>query len=415
VLLHVLASRIDRLQAVLTAVHVDHRIQPQSGDWAKHCHAVCTQLGVPFDVLRVDGRAVAGESPEAAARHMRYRALAEWLPADAVLLTGQHREDQAETLLLQLFRGAGPRGLAAMPSVAAFGAGRLARPLLETGQGEILAYAHAQRLRWVEDPSNADTRYDRNLLRRELLPLVRRRWPGIDAVLARAAALQADQADLAAALAQIDLDSCRSGDQSDRLPVARLAALSDARQRNLLRHWIETNGLPVPSRAVLQQVLDSVLPARSDANPRLQWPGAELRRYHNGLYIMPPLPRADTGLRIRWNINECLALPVGTLGARATTGRGLRAAADMRLEVGFRRGGEVLQPAGRREHHALKKLFQEWQVPVWERAFVPLVFSGGELIAVADFCVCEDYQAAHGERGYELYWNRTPNSAAVAL
>jgi tRNA(Ile)-lysidine synthase len=416
VLLHFLASRIDRLQAVLTAVHVDHRIQPQSGDWAKHCRAVCAQLGVPFDVLQVDGRPVAGESPEAAARRVRYQALADWLPADAVLLTGQHRQDQAETLVLQLFRGAGPRGLAAMPSVAPFGAGRLARPLLETSRREILAYAHAQQLCWVEDPSNADTRYDRNLLRHELMPLVRRRWPAIDAVLARAAALQADQADLAAALAQIDLDRCQTGDQSDRLPVAGLAALSAARQRNLLRHWIETNGLPVPSRAVLQQVLDSVLAARSDANPRLQWPGAELRRYHDRLYIMPPLPpAADTGLRIRWNINESLALPGGTLGAHATTGSGVRAAADMRLEVGFRRGGEALRPTGRREHHTLKKLFQEWQVPAWERALVPLVFSGGELIAVADFCVCEGYQAAHGERGYDLYWNRTPNSAAVAL
>ena len=415
VLLHFLASRSDRLQAVLTAIHVDHRIQPQSGDWAAHCRTVCAQLGVPFDVLHVDGGPTAGESPEAAARRVRYRALADWLPTDAVLLTAQHREDQAETLMLQLFRGAGPRGLAAMPLVAPFGAGRLARPLLETSRGDILAYARAQRLRWVEDPSNADTRYDRNLLRHQLMPLVRQRWPGIDRVLARAAALQADQTELAAALAQIDLDRCGTGDQSDRLSVACLAMLSDARQRNLLRYWIETNGLPVPSRAVLQQVLDSVVPARSDANPRLQWPGAELRRYRDRLYIMPPLPPADTGLRIRWNINETLALPQGTLAARATTGGGMRAAADMRLDVGFRRGGEMLRPAGRREHHALKKLFQEWQVPVWERAFVPLVFSGGELIAVAGFCVCEDFQAAPGERGYEVYWNRAPNSAVVAL
>jgi len=415
VLLHFLASRIDRLQAVLTAVHVDHRLQPQSGDWAKHCRAVCAQLGVPFDVLQVDGRSVAGESPEAAARRVRYQALADWLPADAVMLTGQHREDQAETLVLQLFRGAGPRGLAAMPSVAAFGAGRLARPLLAISRGDILAYAHAQRLRWVEDPSNADTRYDRNLLRHQLMPLVRRRWRGIDGVLARAAALQAEQAELAAALAQIDLDSCGTGDLSDRLSLARLTRLSDARQRNLLRYWIETNGLPVPSQAVLQQILDSVVPARSDANPRLQWPGAELRRYHGRLYVMPPLPPVDAGLRIRWNINETLALPEGSLAARATTGGGVRAAADMRLEIGFRRGGEVLQPAGRREHHALKKLFQEWQVPVWERAFVPLVFSGGELIAVAGFCVCDGFQATPGERGYDLHWNRTPNSAVVAL
>lgn len=415
VLLHAMASCAERLPGTVSAVHIDHQLQQQSADWAAHCRQVCDRLGVPFTVVRVDARPGGGESPEAAARHARYQALADWLPRDAALLTAQHREDQAETLLLQLFRGAGPRGLAAMPLTAAFGAGSLARPLLEQSRADILAYAHAERLRWVEDPSNDDLRFDRNLLRRQLLPAVRRRWPGVDRVLARAARLQADQAELATALGQIDAQRCRVGGHGDQLACTPLRHMSRARQRNLLRYWIDSNGMSVPSLAVLDAILDSVLSARRDASPRLQWSGTEIRRYRDRLYVMPPLPPTDSGARIIWNIREPLPLPGGgTLTALASSGCGLRAD-DNRLEIRFRQGGEVLQPSGRRGHHALKKLFQEWQVPEWNRGRVPLVFSKGALVAVAGLCVCEGFQAQSGEPGFELCWNTGAKSTAVPL
>jgi tRNA(Ile)-lysidine synthase len=332
------------------------------------------------------------------------------------LLTAQHREDQAETLLLQLFRGAGPRGLAAMPLVAPFGAGRLARPLLELSRTDILAYARQQRLHWVEDPSNDDLRYDRNLLRRQLLPAIRQRWQGVDKVLARAASLQADQAELAAALGQGDAERCRVGGHPDQLVCEPLRGMSRARQRNLLRHWIEANGLPIPALAVLDQIVGAVVSARRDASPCLQWPGAEVHRHRDRLYVMPTLPPADSEARFGWNINEPLRLPDGsTLGAIAAIGSGLRVGADARLEVRFRQGGEVLQPAGRQGHHALKKLFQEWQVPDWERGRVPLVFNKGVLVAVADLCICEGFQAQTGEPGYALYWNSGADLTAVPL
>jgi tRNA(Ile)-lysidine synthase len=192
--------------------------------------------------------------------------------------------------------------------------------------------------------------------------------------------------------------------------------MSQARQRNLLRHWIETNGLPIPALAVLDQIVGGALSARRDANPCVEWPGAQVRRYHGRLYAMATLPPADSGASFAWNIGDTLPLPDGsTLGAIAAIGSGLRAAAGARLEVRFRQGGEVLQPAGRRGHHTLKKLLQEWQVPDWERSRVPLVFSKGVLVAVAGFCVCEGFQALAGESGYVLYWNSNADSAAVPL
>jgi tRNA(Ile)-lysidine synthase len=416
VLLHAMVTCAGSLRAAIDAVHVDHQLVQQSGEWAAHCGAVCAELGVPFALLRVDAAAASGESPEAAARSARYRALADWLPADAVLLTAQHREDQAETLLLQLLRGAGPRGLAAMPQVAPFGPGRLARPLLELSRAAILGYARRERLRWVEDPSNDDLRYDRNLLRRRLMPAIRERWRGADKVLARAAALQADQAELADVLADIDAQPCRVDGHGDQLAWAPLPAMSRARQRNLLRAWITDNGLPIPARVVLDQIMDSVLAARPDANPCLRWPGAEVRRYRDRLYVMAPLPADDLRVRVAWNINEPLRLPDGsTLAAVPAGGGGLRVSDDARLEIRYRQGGEVLQPAGRQEHHALKKLFQEWGVPDWQRSRVPLVFNQGRLVAVAGYCVCEGFQTRHGETGYALYWNDQLNSAAAAL
>lgn len=416
VLLHAVRACAGTLGATISAVYVDHQLQRSSTDWAAHCRAVCAELDVAFTELRVDAAAGAGESPEAAARRARYQALADWLPAGAVLLTGQHRDDQAETLLLQLFRGAGPRGLAAMPMRTRFGPGHLVRPLLAVSRTDILAYARRQHLRWVEDPSNDDVRFDRNLLRHQLLPAIRTRWPGVDRVLARAAELQAEQAELAAALAQIDAGRCRVEGRADQLACGPLRTLSRARQRNLLRAWIEANGLPVPARAVLEQILDSHLTARCDANPCLAWPGAQVRRYRERLYVMPPLPAGDSSLRVAWTITEALRLPGGgTLAADAATGDGLRVSADTCLEVRFRQGGERLQPAGRAGHHTLKKLFQEWQVPDWQRNRVPLVFSAGALVAVAGYCVSEDFRARAGERGYVLRWSRPANKTAVPL
>ncbi|VAW79490.1 tRNA(Ile)-lysidine synthetase, partial [hydrothermal vent metagenome] len=275
VLLHLLASQRESLRAPLMAVHVDHGIQSQSDEWRAHCARVCHQLDIPFHALQADGKAGPGESPEAAARHARYRALADWLPEGAVLLTAQHRDDQAETLLLQLFRGAGPRGLSAMPASVPLGRGLLLRPFLDVTRADILAWAQAHDLAWIEDPSNTDTRYDRNLLRHELWPLLQQRWPGLSTVLARAADHQSEQAGLADALAEMDLSSgCRTGE--NHLVQSALLTLEPARQRNLLRFWIHQQGFAMPSQAVLERIRTEMLFSRDDAQPVVRWGEAEL-------------------------------------------------------------------------------------------------------------------------------------------
>lgn len=188
VLLHGLAMhRPYWLTQKLEAIYVDHGLQTASAVWGEHCAEVCRDLNMPFRVLKIDARPVPGESPEAAARRARYAALAAELGFDSALLTAHHRDDQAETLLLQLLRGAGPYGLAAMPAVSRLGQGRLLRPFLEVDRAELLAYAGKHGLRWIEDASNTDTGFDRNYLRHRVLPLLRERWPAVNRTLSRSA------------------------------------------------------------------------------------------------------------------------------------------------------------------------------------------------------------------------------------
>jgi tRNA(Ile)-lysidine synthase len=410
VLLHLLWQQRAGLPGPLGAVHVNHQLQGQSGDWEIHCRAVCEELGVAFHILKVDAHPRPGESPEAAARTARYRGLADWLGEDQVLVTGQHLDDQAETLLLQLFRGAGPRGLAAMPERASFGRGRLVRPLLSVRRNQILAYAHQERLRWVEDPSNTDLRYHRNLLRQRLMPELQQHWPGIASVLARAAWHQADQLELADTVARQDFDVCALS--SGRcLSRSALAELSPARARNLLRYWTAVNALPLPPQATVERMRREILDSREDACPRVHWPGAEVRRHRDRLYLMSPLPQMQRDQCHPWDPRAALVLQDarGELSARPVLGRGLRMPQGSRVEVRFRCGGEALQPAGRGHRHALKKLFQEWAVPEWERGRVPLLYVDDRLAAVAGLCVAEGFQAGPGEWGVELRWSRILN------
>ncbi len=408
VLLELLARDRARLPGPLGAVHIDHGLQADSARWDEHCRRVCERLGIDYAGLRVDAAPAAGQSPEAAAREARYRALREWLPGGAVLLTAQHRDDQAETLLLQLLRGAGPKGLAGMPARAPFGAGLLLRPLLEVPRQALRAWALERGLDWIEDPSNADTRYDRNYLRHRVLPVLAQRWPAAARTLARAAAQQAEQAGLAQALAAIDLRDCRAAG-ADRLSVARLEALPEPRRSNLLRRWVAERGLPPPPRRVLARVTPELLRCRADAIPCVHWPGAELRRFRDHLYLSAPLPPPPAGVRLEWRPAGSLELPAagGVLEARAVAGRGLDAARFGEvLEIRFRRGGERLRPAGRGHRHALKKLLQEAGVPAWERVRLPLVYAAGELVAVPGLWVAEGCQAGPGQPGLALEWSR---------
>jgi tRNA(Ile)-lysidine synthase len=348
VLLDVLRGLAPRHGFRLSAVHVHHGLSPHADAWARFCRALCRRWRVPLTVrrVRVEKR---GRGPEAAARAARRAALAS-LPADVIALAHQ-LDDQAETVLLNLLRGAGPRGAAAMPVAGRLGPKILWRPLLGVPRTEILAYAQSRSLRWVEDESNRDDALTRNFLRLHVGPLLASRFPRWREGLARA---------------------------------ARHMARADDRAERALRAFLRARGLRAPGEAKLAEMLRQL--AGKGARTAIRHDGATLRVYRGRVSV-------DKGLD-------------GELRLRPARGRGIDAA---RLERGrvtlrARAGGERLQLDARRPRRTLKNLFQEAGIPPWRRERLPLLYCGDELVWVPGLGVAAGWQAARGAPGVVPEW-----------
>lgn len=379
VLLHALA-RLARQHRVppITAIHVHHGLQPAAEAWPEHCRRFCQQLGVPLQVIHVQVRS--GASLERAAREARYAAFGASLEAGELLLTAQHRDDQAETLLFRLLRGAGVRGLAGMPGSRALGSGTLVRPLLRVGRVELEAYARAHRLEWVEDPSNQSLDHSRNYLRHQVLPVLERRWPRVSSNIARAADHLAEAQSLLDELAEMDLLAARAPNDWPWLPLPSLALpalreLSSARQRNALRHWLAAfTLLPDTDHWAGWQTLRD---ATVDAAPRWRLASGELHRAGTRLWwLSGPWLEAVAGV-FPWE-QACTTLALPRNGAVRLAGVEQGA-----FQIRYRQGGESLALPGRGRRD-LKRLLNEAQVPGFVRSRLPLLYLDGELVAVAN-------------------------------
>lgn len=413
-----LLAALARLKArglKLRALHVDHRLQPQSAAWSEHCRRIARELGVPLEVLSVRVRRRRGESLEAQAREARYAALAVHLRAQEVLLTAHHADDQLETVLLQLLRGAGVAGLSAMAPVVAFARTVLVRPLLEAGAAELRAWVKGQGLSFVEDPSNQDERLDRNYLRARVLPLLRARWPAAAATVARSARHAAEAQRLLEALGAQDAERAAVG---RALSAKVLRRLPLDRRRNALRYWIGACGALAPPSRRLEELAGPVLAARADTQPCVAWAGVRVTREADVLRLEAgkrataeaPVARAPESIAWRWRRHATLALAAGTLTLRADA-RGpldLGALAPS-LTLRTRAGGERLRPVAGGPRRSLKGLLQEARVSLEERARLPLVFSGDTLIAVADRWLDASVQAgAATRRRGRFVWRAAP-------
>ena len=408
VLLHLLSQLQAEYSAELHAVHVNHDLQADASQWAADCEETCKQLQVPISTLSVTVAPLQGESLEAVARKERYSAIAARMGEGDLLFTAHHQDDQAETLLLQLLRGSGPSGLAAMPAISSFGPGSHARPLLGFSREELHEYALAQGLTWVEDQSNQDISFDRNYLRRQVIPLLRERWPALGRTLSRSASHCAEAQGLIDTLAQEDL--ARIGvTTGEGLSISELKALPAPRVRALLRAWMRAQGFPLPDTVRLDRILSEVIPAAADRNPEVHWPGAVVRRFQDRLYLRTPQPPLDADTVLEWDGESALELPAGLGTLFAEEGEGGIALSTWRsapIRVHFRGGGERCRPAGQSGTRSLKKLFQEKEIPPWQRERIPLILLGGELAAVGDICICAPFAAQPGEPAVRLRWER---------
>jgi tRNA(Ile)-lysidine synthase len=404
VLLHALAQLRLQLAVELRAIHIHHGLRPQADSWATHCQQICQQLAIPCEIIRVKVRLASRESLEANARAARYQAIMQLLASNDIVVTAQHADDQAETLLLQLLRGAGVAGLAAMPTMSRLGKGWLCRPLLAYTRADLQAYAVQAKLQWIEDDSNMDTRFDRNFLRHEILPLLQQRWSSLNQVLSRVARHQAEANELMQELAKEDLQTC-GGQQIQQLELPTLAKLSLARQRNVLRWWLKKLELPLPSTVQLQHILTDLVAAKADRQPIVRWQGGEVHRYQKHLFAMPNLPPLPTVSHcLNWKLPQILPLPWGELRARKVQGHGLILPTLAELQIRFRQGGETFHWHGHKR--VVKKLLQTMQIPPWERPFLPFIYYQKQLVAIAKIGIHDHFIAQNEEEmGWEIEWH----------
>jgi len=362
VLLHLL-GRNPELH--LQAIHVHHGLSPNADSWTAFCRQLCKRLAVPLTIKKI--RVVRkGKGLEAAAREARYKAFSE-AKADCIALA-HNLDDQAETVLMNLLRGAGARGASGMPVRARFGDKTLWRPLLGTPRSEIEAYARRHRLDWIEDESNADEALTRNFLRRRIGPLLERKFPQWKESLARA---------------------------------ARHFSKKEAGAEELLRHYLHSKGLQAPSEAKLIEMLKQL--ASGSPRAKLVHDGATLRTYRGKVFLDAELSSEFSPQE--WNGEPRLRLPQlgGELRFRKARGKGI-ALEHKSLSVRLRSGGERLQPDPRRPRRTLKNLFQEAGIPPWERERLPLLFSGDDLVWVPGLGIDARFQASPGSQGLVPEW-----------
>ena len=405
-LLHAAAQlRSQRNSFLLSAIHIHHGIQAEADRWAEHCAEICRALAVPLQIIHVDAAPASGESPEEAARNARYQALKRCVTQQTALLTAQHRDDQAETVLLQLFRGAGLAGLAGMGMESVFGQGRLIRPLLDCSRQSLIDYAHQHQLQWVEDSSNQQLVYDRNYLRHTIMPLLKKRWPGIDKTLQRSAGHCAEANDQLNRMAD-ELLATLHRSERNTLPTGPLRHHDPATQRLILRAWIRQTGRRAPSTATIHRIIDELIPARHDKNPSIIWREGEIWRYRDELYCLEPQKTLDTTIRYRWDGQSTLKLEGnGELTSYpAADGIDELLWNSRCITVGYRRGGERCQLTGRSGRQQLKKLFQSAAIPPWRRSRIPLIYLDDQLAAVGEQWICEPFAARSGERSIRLRW-----------
>ncbi|TRX57084.1 tRNA lysidine(34) synthetase TilS [Thalassomonas sp. M1454] len=416
VLLHAVAQlrKAELLTNKINAVHINHGLSVNASKWASFCQQQAKQLSISYTSITVDINKQSQQSLEALARDARYKALNQACSNDSVIFTGHHLDDQVETFLLALKRGAGVQGLSAMQTIRPLANSepekniQLARPLLNINREDIEQYAREHDLQWVEDDSNSDVRFDRNFIRAQILPLLKQRWPAINQTIARSAQHCEQAQHLLEQLAIVDLQNCQLS--SDSLSIAKMASLSTDRFNNLLRHFIRVNGGLMPSKQQVAQVYNACFEAADDKNPHISLHQYSLRRFADALYFTPnyaDISQWQLTLSLAPLVNEVIELPDGLgqltlqrvinntdLGTSDTDKFSTIIAiprSSEQLSIGFKHDNPKCWPTYRDKRRPLKKLLQEHGVATWLRNRLPFIFIDNELAAVLPLFTCREF------------------------
>ena len=393
----------------IRALHVDHGLHIDSASWREHCRLSAADLGVEFASCAVTVDTGSGVSIEAAAREARYGALRRMLMPGELLLTAHHRDDQLETVLMRLFRGAGVRGLRGIELHSENRGLQLVRPLLDVSRDEIREAGKAWGLRWIEDPTNSESGFDRNYLRHDVIPLLRARWPGVATTAARAARQMASAQRI---LDSVAIADAMAFDAPDRLSQSALLDLTPERRANVLRYLIGESQLPNPSAIQLNELMSAIDVRRPDAMTRVAWPGGEARIFRGVLYLFAPMA-PESGPTYEGVLSHDVSWhgPEGVVELRQTAGEGLPDSwVRQGLTLRFRAGGERFRPLHDAHSRSLKKWLQVEGVVPWMRSRIPLLYCGSALIAVGDLEISDEIREAESDGpAWAVSWSDHPS------
>jgi tRNA(Ile)-lysidine synthase len=380
----------------ILCVHVDHGLDPESGERARRAGAIAADMGIDCQIASVE--VDAGRGPEAAARAARYRALESLVGEDDALATAHHADDQTETVLLRLIRGAGPEGLAGIRRIRPFGRGWLVRPLLDWDRSQIEDWLQRHRLDCIRDPANDCPDFDRNHLRHSVLPALRERWPGVDGALRRSARLCRGAADFVTEHVDRDL-SVADGAGSAALFLGKLSDDSAFYRGAAIRAWCLRRGVEPPPGRRLDAFLDQVARAAADRCPEIRWSRSRLRFWDDRLWLEPAEAPADDW-ELDWDGLAPLTLPsgLGTLSLEGPPGPPL----DLTVRAG--RDGESLRPANDTHSRDCKRLLAQAGVPPWQRPLWPRIRLGDDLVALGARWLTGEFARRLDERGQRLRW-----------
>jgi len=405
VLLDLLVNVLKESDA-LRIIHINHNLNEHSNDWAQFSSEVCEKYDLPLICESVEPKRH-GKGLEADARELRYQSFRDVIQDDEYLLTGHHQDDQMETLLYRIFRGTGIDGLMAIRREIKFGKGFLYRPMLNISREKIEEYAQLKNLKWIYDSSNDDSSYDRNFLRKDIIPLIKKRWPSVENKVSRLSVIAEQNQLLLNELAIEDVGQLKN---YNHLDIETLSEKSYPRIINIFRFMIKKNNMSVPSMQVLNEGIKTLMHSKSKS-PSMTWNDNTIRRYKHRLYFLNSALNSPNDLsnEMSWDIKKTINLGknLGSIQARFLNGEGISLnRCPSNLAIKYRKGGEEIKPSGHKITKSLKNLFQENNVLPWVRDKIPLIYVDQELISVGDLWFNQDFKASANEDGFLITWDK---------
>jgi tRNA(Ile)-lysidine synthase len=429
VLLHLMSSLKPLLlsnQVNISAIYVNHNLSQFSEQWGLFCQSICQTYNIPLQIISVNAKPKPRQSPEEASRDARYSAIKEIIVPSDCLLTAHHQNDQAETLLLHLLRGSGPKGLAAMPACRDFYHATLARPLLNFSRNKIKNYALKHQLQWVEDESNTDQNFKRNFIRHSIFPKLQQQWTGFETTLFRASQLQQEAVEILAEVAEQDLSICELDVESEQksnhwfcepmLDRSKLQTLSPARIKNCIQFWLKKNKVAALNSNLLSQVIEEFINRQPTAKIKINWKSKQqqfqLHYFQNRIFLCTVIS-THTKSCVLWDYKKHKQISFGENQLQVVFSLAQLDQAQLDCDclkgnvlVSFRQGGECYQKNQHSQHYSLKKWFQEQSVPPWIRSQIPLFYKGEQLIQIGNTIVNSDYLAVKGKPALSFSINK---------